>query len=402
MIKKVLKKCEVWYKSFTAAALAVIMMCMMAVPAKAETPYIYQGVVSPEIAVAFTKVIDETYQRLHVTPLGMPPGNPAFLSAAYLPPEQVFATCSLIDFEGDNIPELFFAYPLECDGNLEEWQFKEWCYEVWRWDGTKAVCLVKENIPNIGGYFDMFFKCIDGKICFYFFQMGDYNLKIYGIKDKKWEQVKYFQGNVFWGDPSNFGDLPPMIDGKIMSLDSYIKEVNNWFDDSEKIIGKKTFDISDSYNLYHQLSARYAVPSNVKLKIDGKYYSLDVFNIENQNYFKVRDIAKLLVGTSKEAYIEEDSTSIHIGIDMGDFPANKYLSNGTELKRSNLKPTVLNRYISDCYSSNTIGMDFSHAYKYQNNAFFSIQDLGFLFDFQVGWDNATKTIVIDTTKSYFD
>ena len=40
------------------------------------------------------------------------------------------------------------------------------------------------------------------------------------------------------------------------------------------------------------------------------------------------------------------------------------------------------------------------AYQIDGNNFFKLRDLGQTFNFYVGWDNATQSITIDTTKDY--
>lgn len=370
-------KGKIWKKG--VLALALVMACMIPTkPVEAAPTYSYQGKVAPEVAIAFTKVLEnDLYPRLHVTPLGYP--------ADVYSPDYIFDACTLVDFENDNVPELLVIYQ---EGYHEEGAYSHydyWCCEVWRWNGKTAERIFYEKDDFTLEYS---LVKVDGRIYLISNPVG-VETYIYGMQNHKLKQVKYLMGAQSEGDPV-------MIDDRLVTYEEYRAEYDRWMKNEEALFG---FTLQDAIQLFYQLSQRYATPSSAKLKVDGKYYTLDSYTIEGNNYFKVRDIAQLMVGTSKEASVQGDASGVRIGLSIDPVVDDDvYVSTGSELKRTNLKPTMATRQITENYSRNVIGRSVSYAYTFNGYKYFSIRELGYLFDFDVQWDNAEKTIVIDTTK----
>ena len=368
---------KVWKKG--VLALALVMACMIPTkPVEAAQAYSYQGKVAPEVASAFTKVLEnDLYPRLHVTPLGYPVDNYS--------QDSIFEACTLVDFENDNVPELLVIYP---EGYHEEETYSYydyWCCEVWRWNGKTA-----ERIFNYQDGYEHGYSLVkvDGRICLVYYPFG-LATHIYGIQNHQWKQVKYLLSVNTVGEPY-------MIDNRVVSRKEFYAERDRWMKNEEYLFD---FTLQDAIQLFYQLSQRYATPSSAKLKVDGKYYTLDSYTIEGNNYFKVRDIAQLMVGTSKEASVQGDASGVRIGLSIDPVVDDDvYVSTGSELKRTNLKPTIATRQITENYSRNVIGRFVSYTYTFDGYKYFPIRELGYLFDFDVQWDNAEKTIVIDTTK----
>lgn len=373
-------------KKLSAGLLAAVLLC--GIPegrAEAATPFRYNGEISPEIAAAYTRVLDEMYTRLNVTPLGYPADDRS--------PDNVFEACGLADFEGDHVPELFAAYHSE--------SFSTEYFEVWRWNGAKAVCLTKQEVEPLDGL-----RYFDGNI----YWSNVYGTNIYSIRNQKWERIKYLRGD--YGDEGLVFDGTYWIDDQKVSRTDYYNERSKWeidrHEEAEISLGMGRYSLQDAMDLYQQLSARYAVPSSAKLKIDGKYYELDAYNIENRNYFKLRDIARLMTGTPKEASVEGDAHGVRIAMPLNpDMDENTYQPTGTELKRGMAKADVVNRQLTENYSgrllpymANGSNRYIAYAYTIQGNKYFSIQDIGILFDFSVSWDGAAKEVIINTSMPY--
>lgn len=363
---------KVWKKG--VLALALVMACMIPTkPVEAAQAYSYQGKVAPEVAIAFTKVLEnDLYPRLHVTPLGYP--------ADVYSPDYIFDACTLVDFENDNVPELLVIYLDDYDGS-----YGNPCCEVWRWNGKTAERIFYEKNDYILEYG---LVKVDGKVCLTNSLIGA-TTYIYGMQNHQWKQVKYFLAVTTVGDPY-------MIDDRVVSSKEFHAERDRWMKNEEVLFD---FTLQDAIQLFYQLSQRYATPSSAKLKVDGKYYTLDSYTIEGNNYFKVRDIAQLMVGTSKEASVQGDASGVRIGLSIDPVVDDDvYVSTGSELKRTNLKPTMATRQITENYSRNVMRRFVSYTYTFDGYKYFPIRELGYLFDFDVQWDNAEKTIVIDTTK----
>lgn len=368
---------KVWKKG--VLALALVMACMIPTkPVEAAPTYSYQGKVAPEVASAFTKVLEnDLYPRLNVTPLGYP--------ADVYSPDSIFEACTLVDFENDNVPELLVIYP---EGYHEEETYSYYDYwrcEVWRWNGKTAERIFYEKNDYTSGYG---LVKVDGKVCLTNALIG-VTTYIYGMQNHQWKRVKYLVGAQSVGDPV-------MIDDRLVTYEEYRAEYDRWMKNEEVLFD---FTLQDAIQLFYQLSQRYATPSSAKLKVDGKYYTLDSYTIEGNNYFKVRDIAQLMVGTSKEASVQGGAGGVRIGLSIDPVVDDDvYVSTGSELKRTNLKPTMATRQITENYSRNVMGRFVSYTYTFDGYKYFPIRELGYLFDFDVQWDNAEKTIVIDTTR----
>lgn len=134
-----------------------------------------------------------------------------------------------------------------------------------------------------------------------------------------------------------------------------------------------------------------AVPTSSPVIIDGKQTMLDAYNINNNNYFKIRDIASILNSSKKQFNIVWDKTKNAINI----VPNSKYTPVGGELslaREKQLKNAILTK--SDIYmDGNKIELT---AYNINNNNYFKLRDLGDYIDFNVSWESSTNSIIINT------
>lgn len=140
---------------------------------------------------------------------------------------------------------------------------------------------------------------------------------------------------------------------------------------------------------------RLTQPSSAKVTVDGKVVDLDAYNIDDNNYFKLRDIASILNGSTKQFDVSWDAAKNAINL-----LSNKaYTAVGGELKKS-----ATDQIYSAIPSTSTIYKDNTPiqltAYNIQNNNHFKLRSLGEAFGFSVNWDAVNNTIVIDTTEGY--
>ncbi|MCQ5128801.1 leucine-rich repeat protein [Butyricicoccus faecihominis] len=137
-----------------------------------------------------------------------------------------------------------------------------------------------------------------------------------------------------------------------------------------------------------------ANPNNSKVLVNGKTVAFDAYNINNNNYFKLRDIAQVLRGTDKQFEVVWDSSKNAINM-----TSNKaYTTVGGELKTGDgvTKECVLNS--SPIYKD---GVQVSlTAYTINGNNYFKLRDLGEAFNFDVSWDAGQNAVVIDTSHAY--
>lgn len=137
-----------------------------------------------------------------------------------------------------------------------------------------------------------------------------------------------------------------------------------------------------------------ATPIASKVLVNGKEISFDAYEINGNNYFKLRDIANVVSGTGKQFEVTWDSSKNAINL-----LSNKaYTAVGGELAKGDgsQKPATLNA--SKVYLD---GKEISlTAYTINDNNYFKLRDLGQTFNFGVGWDGAANTVTIDTSTGY--
>lgn len=137
-----------------------------------------------------------------------------------------------------------------------------------------------------------------------------------------------------------------------------------------------------------------AKPNASKVYIDGKEMEFDAYNIADNNYFKIRDIAMAINGSEKQYNVTWDNEKKAINL-LKNTP---YTVAGGELSKgaAGVMPTKAN-------TSHTLldGELFGFtSYTIGESNYYMLRDLGEVFDFAVEWDAATNSIHVDTTKSY--
>jgi len=137
-----------------------------------------------------------------------------------------------------------------------------------------------------------------------------------------------------------------------------------------------------------------ASPTNSTVLVNGANVAFDAYNINGNNYFKLRDLAYVLNGTQKQFEVGWDGPANAISLTSG-LPYT-VVSGEMQGKGAGAKtpaPTdskILLDGAEVCFT----------AYYIEGNNYFKLRDIGAAFDFGVEWDGAQNTIVIDTSKSY--
>jgi len=137
-----------------------------------------------------------------------------------------------------------------------------------------------------------------------------------------------------------------------------------------------------------------AKPTSSTVLVDGKNVAFDAYNINDNNYFKLRDLAYTLNGTAKQFSVGWDGGKDAITLTSGQ----SYKADGSEMtsKGSGVKeatPTTSKIYLDGKEVQFT-------AYKIGGYNYFKLRDIGKAFDFGVDWDGTRNTIVIDTEKGF--
>lgn len=135
-------------------------------------------------------------------------------------------------------------------------------------------------------------------------------------------------------------------------------------------------------------------PNPATVKINGKAISFDAYNINGNNYFKLRDLAYCLNSTSKKFAVDWDNELKAVNMKTG----SSYKTNGSEMAAkgtSNVKASISNSNIY--YNKIQI---YPLTYLINNNNYVKLQDLAKALDVNVSYDNNSKVININTSKSY--
>lgn len=137
-----------------------------------------------------------------------------------------------------------------------------------------------------------------------------------------------------------------------------------------------------------------ASPSSAKVQINGKQVTFDAYSINDNNYFKLRDIAKVLSGTKKQFEVTWNGATKSIELK----PNTAYTAVGGELATGKAVKQTAKLSADTVYMNGNVAS--LTAYTINGNNYFKLRDLGKLLDFGVGWDNNTRTISINTNTSY--
>lgn len=144
-----------------------------------------------------------------------------------------------------------------------------------------------------------------------------------------------------------------------------------------------------------ELQKAAASPSSAKIKVNGQDVTLQGYTINNNNFFKLRDLAMVLNGSEKQVKVDWDQENNAIALSSG----LSYVAVGGELVISSdlsskeAIPTTSKIYLD----SNEVSLT---AYNIGGNNYFKLRDIGKTLDFGVNWNGESSTIEIVTSIGY--
>lgn len=204
--------------------------------------------------------------------------------------------------------------------------------------------------------------------------------KKWGFVDKKgrevvppkYDYVENFEGGVA---PVNIGGLG---EGKWGIMKNPLAKASAKPQDSEKPQAPADNGITAKY-------------STSKLSIDGvAAQGMEIYNIGGNNYFKLRDVAKLFDGTDKKFSVVWNNEKKLISLVSGEnyVVAGGELSGGDGVDKSATLSTAKMEL-----NSKEVNLK---AYTIGGNNYFKLRDLCEILGVKVDWDNATQTILLKT------
>lgn len=137
-----------------------------------------------------------------------------------------------------------------------------------------------------------------------------------------------------------------------------------------------------------------AKPTSSKVLVNGKDVSLDAYNINSNNYCKIRDVAQILNGTGKQFEVvwDKDLQAVNMTSNQTYTPVGGELAKG-DGSNKNATLNTAKIYLDGKAVSLT-------AYTINGNNYIKLRDLGQTFDFGVSWDKTLNAVVIDTSTGY--
>jgi alpha-tubulin suppressor-like RCC1 family protein len=137
-----------------------------------------------------------------------------------------------------------------------------------------------------------------------------------------------------------------------------------------------------------------AKPTSSTVFVNGQPIVFDAYNINDNNYFKLRDLAYVLSGSEKQFAVSWDGANNAITLKSGttytaagDETGSKGAANKTPV------PTASKIYLDGAEVSFT-------AYNIDGNNYFKLRDVAAAFGFSVMWDGVSQAISIDTSRPY--
>ncbi len=137
-----------------------------------------------------------------------------------------------------------------------------------------------------------------------------------------------------------------------------------------------------------------ATPARSEVIINGETQSFESYTIENNTYFKLRDLAAALNGSEKQFEVAFDSVTNTIKIET----QSSYTLKGGEL-------SLPKQSVAQAAKKSQGELYLDHkkisvpAYTINGNNFYKLRDMGNFLNFSVEWDSQTRQIVIETVKN---
>lgn len=138
-----------------------------------------------------------------------------------------------------------------------------------------------------------------------------------------------------------------------------------------------------------------AAPTASKVLVDSKAVAFEAYNIDGNNFFKLRDLAKAVDSSKKSFEIAWDASKNAISLTTG----KPYTPDGSELAVSGSKTSKPVTETTAQVYVNGKEVKFT-AYNIDGNNYVKLRDVAKVIDFGVTWDEKSSSIGIDTAASY--
>lgn len=142
------------------------------------------------------------------------------------------------------------------------------------------------------------------------------------------------------------------------------------------------------------VSADEAVPTTSTVLVNGNNIKFDSYNINGNNYFKLRDLAYVLNTTEKQFSIGYNEVLNTVSLTS----QQPYIAVGGEMEIGDGDNVQTEPTSSTILKNGEVVQ--LQAYLIDDSNYFKLRDIGELLDFSVEWNGEENSISIDTSKSY--
>ena len=139
-----------------------------------------------------------------------------------------------------------------------------------------------------------------------------------------------------------------------------------------------------------------AKPTASTVLVNSIPTEFEAYNINGNNYFKLRDLAQAVNNTPKSFEVEWDGAKNAINL----ISKTTYTPAGGELAKGDSTLKEATPTTSTIYKDGQV-VELT-AYNINGNNFFKLRDIAKAFDIGVTWDGATNTVGIDTSVGYVE
>ena len=210
-------------------------------------------------------------------------------------------------------------------------------------------------------------------------------------------QGQFKDGSIVFSPSFNIGGtLADISKGKVFKLDFNVY-------DKDGVLVESFVDLNFTFvNGAVSSDAKPAAPTKVKAKVTtskvlvgGKETAFEAYNISNNNFFKLRDLAMVMNGTGKQFSVGYDSVNKAISLTKGE----AYKADGSELAVSK-SPKDKDALVSPAklfIDGKEVQLT---AYNIDGSNYFKLRDVAKAIDFAVIWDSKTQMISLDSSAGY--
>lgn len=138
-----------------------------------------------------------------------------------------------------------------------------------------------------------------------------------------------------------------------------------------------------------------AKPTSASVVVNGKPMAFEAYTINDNNYFKLRDLAMAVNGSGKQFAVSWDAGKNAINL----ISASAYTPVGGEMTVSGQSKTTTGKLPTSKIYKDGQEVQLT-AYNIGGNNYFKLRDIAQAFNIGVTWDGKTKTIGIDTSINY--